>query len=230
MSLLGEILVVDDERAVRAAFKAVFEAEGYSVLLARDGDEAVGVFRERRPALVLMDIMMPRKNGVAACAEIRAIDPLVPILSFTAMPSDVGLVRSLGHGADDYIPKDRPPDEFVARVGAALRKARTVGSLVPGGGDVWKSGSTTVDFGAMKVTSDTGSSPLTRSERLLLKLLLSAEGRCFTYDEIFSALRGEGYIGDDAAIRNLVSRLKHKMGRDGSRLVSVRAHGYKLTD
>lgn len=230
MSLLGEILVVDDERAVRNAFKAVFEAEGYSVLLAKDGDEAVSVFRERRPALVLMDIMMPRKNGVAACAEIRTIDPLVPILSFTAMPSDVGLVRSLGHGADDYIPKDRPPDEFVARVGAALRKARTVGSLVPGGGDVWKSGSTTVDFGAMKVTSDTGSSPLTRSERLLLKLLLSAEGRCFTYDEIFSALRGEGYIGDDAAIRNLVSRLKHKMGREGSRLVSVRAHGYKLTD
>lgn len=230
MSLLGEILIADDDRMVRSAFKTLLESEGYSVALAKDGDEAVRIFRERRPRLVLMDIMMPKKNGIAACSEIRDIDPLVPILAFTAMPDSTGMVRSLGCGADDYIAKDRPPAEFVARINAALRKAETVNSLVPGGSDVWKSGSTTVDFGAMKIIADGESAPLTRSERLFLKLLLSAKGRCFSYDEIFSALRGEGYIGDDAAIRNLVSRLKHKMGREGVRLSSVRAYGYRFTD
>lgn len=230
MSFLGEILVVDDDRTVRYAFKALFEAEGYSVSLARDGDEAVRVFGERRPSLVLMDVMMPKKNGIAACAEIRSMDPLVPILSFSALPNDVAMLRTLGNGADDYIPKDRSPEEFVARVNAAVRKAEKIKSLIPGGGDVWKSGTTVVDFGAMRVTSDGQTHALTRSERLFLKLLMSSPGRCFSYSEIFSALRGEGYVGDDAAVRNLVSRLKHKLGHEGSRLSSVRSYGYRFTD
>lgn len=230
MSLLGEILVADDDRIVRSAFKSLLESEGYSVALAKDGDEAVRLFQERRPRLVLMDIMMPKKNGIAACSEIRNIDPLVPILAFTAIPDNTAMVRSLGQGADDYIAKDRPPEEFIARINAALRKAEKVNSLIPGGADVWKSGSTTVDFGAMKVIADGEMNPLTKSERLLLKLLLSEKGRCFSYDEIFSALRGEGYIGDDGAVRVLVSRLKHKMGREGVRLTSVRAYGYRFTD
>ena len=230
MSLLGEILVVDDERTVRSAFKSLFEAEGYSVTLAKDGEEAVKIFSERRPSLVLMDIMMPKKNGVAAASEIRAIDPLVPILAFTAMPSDVGMVRSLGFGADDYIAKDRPPEEFIARVNAAIRKAEVVKSLVANNTDVWKSGSTVVDFSTMKVSTESGLFVLTKSVRMLFKLLLSAPGRCFSHDEIFAALRGEGYVGDAGALRILVNRLKNKLGREGSRLVNVRSYGYKFTE
>jgi DNA-binding response OmpR family regulator len=146
------------------------------------------------------------------------------------MPNDVGLVRTLGLGADDYIAKDRPSEEFVARVNAAMRKSRSAMSLTPNGNDVWKAGTTLVDFAAMKVIADGETFALTRSERLLLKLLLSSKGRCFSYDEIFSGLRGEGYIGDDAAIRNMVSRLKHKLGREGFRLTSVRSYGYKIVE
>lgn len=228
MGLLGEILVVDDERTVRSAFKALFEAEGYSVSLAKDGDEAVKIFLERRPSLVLMDIMMPKKNGIAACSEIRAIDPLVPILSFTAMPSDVTMLRSLGGGADDYISKERPPEEFVARVNAAVRKARKVKSLIPDSGDVLKIGDLVIDFSSMKVSVGEGTHPLTKSEKILLKLLLSSPGRCFSFAEIFTALRGEGYIGDDAAVRSMISRLKQKLGAEGRRLESVRSYGYKF--
>jgi DNA-binding response OmpR family regulator len=230
MGLLGEILVVDDERAVRSAFKALFESEGYTVLLAKDGDEAVKIFLERRPSLVLMDIMMPKKNGIAACSEIRAADPLVPILSFTAMPSDMAMLRTLGSGADDYIPKDRPPEEFLARVNAAVRKAEKVKSLIPDGADLLKIGSLVIDFTAMKVTAEGQTHSLTKSERILLKLLLTSKGRCFSFTEIFTALRGEGYIGDDAAIRNMVSRLKQKLGREGHRIESVRSYGYRFTE
>lgn len=230
MSLLGEILVVDDDRLVRSAFKALFEAEGYSVLLAKDGDEAVKVFKEHRPLLVLMDVMMPKKNGIAACSEIRVIDPLVPILSFTAMPNDVAMLRTLGSGADDYIAKDRPPEEFVARVNAAIRKAEKVKSLIPNGHDVFKAGSMSVDFATMKLTSDSGTHDLTKSEKAFLKLLISSRGRCFSFAEIFAALRGDGYVGDDAAIRNMVSRLKHKLGGEGKRIVNLRSCGYKFAD
>lgn len=230
MSLLGEILVVDDERSVRSAFKALFETEGYSVLLAKDGDEAVKIFAKSRPSLVLMDIMMPKKNGIAACSEIRAIDPLVPILSFTAMPSDVSMLRTLGNGADDYISKDRPPEEFVARVNAAIRKAEKVKSLLPKNSELWRKGGTIVDFAEMRIVSDGKTYALTRSEKLFLKLLMTSKGRCFSHREIFDELRGDGYIGDSAAVRNMVSRLKQKLGSEGDCLVGVRSCGYKFIE
>ena len=85
----------------RNSYKTLFEAEGFSVRLAKDGAEAVRLFLEGRPDLVLLDVMMPKMNGLAACAEIRKSDALVPILFFTALPSDVSLVRGLGLGGDD---------------------------------------------------------------------------------------------------------------------------------
>ena len=103
MEVERTILIADDERSVRSAFKAIFEAEGYNVVLARDGVEAIQNFEEKRIDLILMDVMMPRKNGLVACAEIRKKDPLIPILFFTAMPTDVSMVSAFGFGADDYI-------------------------------------------------------------------------------------------------------------------------------
>ena len=84
---MGEILLADDDPIARRGYRALLEGEGHSVRVARDGEDAVAKFAERRPDLVLLDVMMPRMNGIAACAEIRKSDPLVPILFFTAMPS-----------------------------------------------------------------------------------------------------------------------------------------------
>ena len=91
----GDILLADDEPVVRKTYRALFEGEGYSVRTARNGEEAVAMFAERRPDLVLLDVMMPRKSGTAACAEMRRTDPLVPILFFTAMPIATTLFSSL---------------------------------------------------------------------------------------------------------------------------------------
>ena len=124
----GDILLADDEPVVRKTYRALFEGEGYSVRTARNGEEAVAMFAERRPDLVLLDVMMPRMSGTAACAAIRGSDPLVPILFFTAMPSDVGAVRALGFGADDYIDKAKSPEELLARVASALRRSRAAGT------------------------------------------------------------------------------------------------------
>jgi DNA-binding response OmpR family regulator len=82
----------------------------------------------------------------------------------------------------------------------------------------------------MKVSTESGMFVLTKSERMLFKLLISAPGRCFSHDEIFAELRGEGYVGDTGALRILVKRLKNKLGREGFRLVNVRSYGYKFTE
>lgn len=225
---MAEILLADDDRVARAAFRALLEGEGFSVRLARDGEEAVAAFRARRPDLVLLDVMMPRKNGLAACGEMRALDARVPILFFTAMPSDVSLVRGLGMGADDYIPKDRSPEEFVARVARALR--RSADAAAPDGAppDRLSLGGAEVDFREMTVDAGAGREDLTKSEVQFLQLLASDRGRVFTIEEIFSALRGEGYRGEASAIRSLVLRLKRKLGRGGNLVVSARGFGYRL--
>ena len=221
----AEILIAEDEPSARRGFRALFEGEGYAVRTARDGEEALAKFRESRPDAVLLDVMMPKMNGIIACAEIRKSDPLVPILFFTAMPSDVGAVRALGLGADDYIDKAKSPDELLARVAAVLRRASAVASDKR---DKLSLGGVTVDFATMTASGDGVSEELTKSESLFLRLLASERGRCFSFDEIFAALRGEGYVGDDNAVRCIAKRLKAKLGRAGELIVNARGVGYKL--
>ena len=221
----AEILIAEDEPSARRGFRALFECEGYAVRTARDGEEALSKFKERRPDAVLLDVMMPKMNGIAACAEIRKSDPFVPILFFTAMPSDVGAVRALGLGADDYIDKAKSPDELLARVAAVLRRASAV---APDKRDKLSLGGVTVDFATMTAYGDGISEEFTKSESLFLRLLASERGRCFSFDEIFAALRGEGYIGDDNAVRCIAKRLKAKLGRAGELIANARGIGYKL--
>ena len=225
MASRAEILIADDEAAARRGFRALFEGEGYAVRTARDGEEALAKFRESRPDAILLDVMMPKMNGIIACAEIRRSDPLVPILFFTAMPSDVGAVRALGLGADDYIDKAKSPEELLARVAAVLRRASVIASDKR---DKLSLGGVTVDFATMTASGDGVSEELTKSEALFLRLLASERGRCFSFDEIFAALRGEGYIGDDNAVRCIAKRLKAKLGRAGELISNARGVGYKL--
>ena len=225
MASRAEILIADDEAAARRGFRALFEGEGYAVRTARDGEEAVAKFRESRPDAILLDVMMPKMNGIIACAEIRRSDPLVPILFFTAMPSDVGAVRALGLGADDYIDKAKSPEELLARVAAVLRRASVIASDKR---DKLSLGGVTVDFATMTASGDGVSEELTKSESFFLRLLASERGRCFSFDEIFAALRGEGYVGDDNAVRCIAKRLKAKLGRAGELIANARGVGYKL--
>ena len=221
----AEILIAEDEPSARRGFRALFEGEGYAVRIARDGEEALAKFRESRPDAILLDVMMPKMNGIIACAEIRRSDPLVPILFFTAMPSDVGAVRALGLGADDYIDKAKSPEELLARVAAVLRRASVIASDKR---DKLSLGGVTVDFATMTASGDGVSEVLTKSESLFLRLLASERGRCFSFDEIFAALRGEGYVGDDNAVRCIAKRLKAKLGRAGELIANARGVGYKL--
>lgn len=223
MSAKADILVVDDERSVRSGCRSLLENAGYAVRTARDGSEALRKFADRRPDLVLLDVMMPGMNGRHACAELRRADPLLPILLFTAMPSDVGAVDAFGFGADDYIDKSKSPEELLARIAAALRR----GAAMRGAKDVLALGSVTVDLGG-QTFEGAASGELTRSEALMLRLLASERGRAFTHEELLAAQRGEGYSGDERAVHSAVRRLKAKLGPAGGLVASVYGVGYKL--
>jgi DNA-binding response OmpR family regulator len=227
---MSRILLADDEATVRRAFKSLFESEGYSVRAAKDGEEAVALFDEEKPDIVLLDVMMPKKNGIAACREIRERDKLVPVLFFTAAPDDAALVRAFGAGADDYIDKTKSPEEFVARVASALRRAAAAESASSLRQTVFL-GRTKVDFSKMTATPEDGEETrLTKSEALVLSLLVSRRGSICSPMDISSALGGEGYETSGNTLAKLMSRLKARLGAGGNLIINERGHGYMLLD
>lgn len=222
------ILIADDERSVRNVFKSIFEAEGYAVTLARDGAEAVRLFDAKRPDLVLLDVMMPKMNGLAACAEIRRLDALVPIMFFTAMPSEISLVRGLGMGADDYIDKSRTPDEFVARVKAAFRR-RLAAASAERPREVILLGAVTVDLSKMSVEKKgEPSMALTRTEAIILGALNEQRGRYVNCESLLARIYGDDFRGDTSRIRSYISSLKKKLGPAGDMIANNYRSGYCL--
>ena len=122
--IAAEILVVDDERAVRRGVAATLEGAGYVVREARNGKEALRLFGESKPDLLLLDVMMPKMDGFSVCAAIREVDAAVPVLFLSALGDEESQLKGFGYGADDYIEKTLPAPLFLARVEAALRRTR----------------------------------------------------------------------------------------------------------
>jgi two-component system response regulator VicR len=228
MSVKKKILLADDDVAIRRAYAALLEGEGYEVATARNGEDAVAKFDETSPDLVLLDVMMPKMNGMAACAEIRRRDALTPILFVTAAPSDTAAVRALGLGGDDYIDKTRPTAEMIARINAALRRAAAYASRAAAAAAVAEIGGAKVDFDAMKLVSAEGrEADMTRAEAIFLKMLANRRGKCVPAEEILESMHADGN-GCEAGLRVTISRLKRKLGRAGSLIVNFRGLGYKL--
>ena len=225
---MHEILLVDDERSIRNSMRAMLESEGFAVRTARSGDEAVRMFQEKRPDVVLLDVMMPGKGGIQTCSELRGIDKLAPILFLTAVPSDTTKVRAFGAGADDYIEKTCNPDVLVARIRAALRRSEAVSDATSGASRV-RLGSVVVDMALLRVTDDAGLDELlTRTEAALFAALNQRRGKYVSSDELFSAIHGEDFAGSPANIRKTVSKLKHKLGRARDMIVNNPNAGYRL--
>lgn len=224
---MEEILIVEDERTVREQMAKRLEAEGYRVRTAHDGEEGLALFRERRPDLILLDIMMPRLNGYAMCEAVRRDDPLVPIVFNTARRSAEDKFRGFGCGADDYFEKKLPTAEKLLRIRALLRRV-TAYRTQQDRSMRTQIGSVTVDFGELKVTGPGVDERLTKTESDLLRLFCASRGRLFSYQEIFTVLRGTGFVGNDRALQTHVYNVKRKLGKAGAYLCNERNAGYML--
>jgi len=224
---MPSILLVDDDAAIRRTFRVLLEGEGYAVRVARNADDALAKLSEARPDLVLLDVMMPGRNGFAVCEEIRRTDKLLPVLFLTAMDAEADQVRGFGLGADDYIPKTTGDAELLARIRRALDRAAAYSSARSDSRTV-RLGAATVDFDRHVVSDGGKATSLTTSESELLRCLASRRGEMFSANDIFSFLRGEGYVGDPATIRMHVMNLRRKLGRAGDMVVTVPNSGYYL--
>lgn len=224
-----EILVVDDERVIREGLKRLLLAEGFSVRTAKNGDEALAAFRDRRPSLVLLDVMMPKRNGFSVCGEIRSIDPFTPIVFLTAKDGEAEQVRGFGLGADDYISKSAGDAELLARVRRAVERVAVYNTKSESSESRRRQiGSAIVDFDTLVVQNGDETERLTKTEADLLWLLVAERGKSVSCEEIIDVLKAGGFTGDSSSIYVHVSHLKKKLGRSGALLCSERNIGYRL--
>ncbi len=222
------ILVVDDEQSYRDALSVALQREGFVVLTAADGEEALARFGAARPALVLLDVMLPKISGIDVCREIRATSR-VPIIMVSARNSEIDAVVGLEIGADDYVSKPFRLRELIARVRAALR--RTPSEEIRGDrAEVVEVGDVRIDTVRHEVVvrSEQVSIPLKEFE--LLELLMANAGRVLTRDTLIDRVWGSNYFGDTKTLDVHVKRLRSRIEQDPavpSRIVTVRGVGYR---
>ena len=227
---MAEILVVDDERIVRDGLKARLGGEGFAVRTARDGADALAKIAERRPDLVLLDVMMPKMNGFRVCEEVRRTDGALPVVFLTASDSDGDQVRAIGLGGDDYVLKSAPAAVLLARIGRALsRVSAIVASDQVRGRRVIRVGNVSVDMATLSVTEGGQEvARLTRTEADMLGVLHSANGKPVSIDDIITKLRGCGFSCEDAMVYVHMGNLRRKLGAAGRMIVNHRGEGYAI--
>ena len=223
------ILVVDDEQSYRDALAVALQREGFLVETAADGTEAILRFEATKPALVLLDVMLPKMSGVDVCRELRSRSR-VPIIMVTARNAEIDAVVGLEVGADDYVTKPFRLRELIARVRAALRR-------VPISDDD-REHPEILDVGDVKldaarhevyVRGDTVALPLKEFE--LLELLMANAGRVLTRDVLIDRIWGPNYFGDTKTLDVHIKRLRSKVEADPAnptRIVTVRGVGYRF--
>ncbi len=223
------ILVVDDEPSYRDALSVALQREGFIVETAADGPEAVTKFDAVRPALVLLDVMLPQMSGVDVCREIRTRSQ-VPIIMVTARNAEIDAVVGLEVGADDYVTKPFRLRELVARVRAAMRRAPNSEGGPSSPEDVIEVGEVRLDASRHEVFVRGRLVPLPLKEFELLELFMLNAGRVLTRDVLIDRVWGPNYYGDTKTLDVHVKRLRSKVEEDPARpqrLVTVRGVGYR---
>jgi len=223
------ILVVDDEPSYRDALSVALQREGFAVDTAADGVEALERFEASRPALVLLDVMLPRMSGVDVCREIRTTSR-TPIIMVTAKNAEIDAVVGLEVGADDYVTKPFRLRELIARVRAALRRVPADGEDAAERPDSLEVGDVVLDAARHEVFVRGEQVALPLKEFDLLEILLANAGRVLTRDVLIDRIWGPNYYGDTKTLDVHIKRLRSKVEEDPAhptRILTVRGVGYR---
>lgn len=226
MAAKQTILVVEDEAKIADVLKSYLEREGFGVATAKDGDEALSLFASLSPALVLLDLMLPRRSGEEVCREIRARGN-TPVIMLTAKTEEHSILGGLAIGADDYVTKPFSPRQVVARVHAVLRRAGTAQADVLRFGGDWL----IIDTIARTVLCEGAPVTLTPSEYSILLALASHPGKTFTRDELIQLALKDDFEGYDRVIDTHIKNLRQKIEPDAKLpryLVTVHGVGYRF--
>jgi DNA-binding response OmpR family regulator len=225
----GSILVVEDDKKTSALVRLYLENAGFEVSEAADGRQALAAARQRRPDLVVLDVMLPEIDGLAVCRALRTQSG-VPVILLSARTTEEDKLRGLDLGADDYVTKPFSPRELVARVRTVLRRAPP--GEEPTAAAVLRFGGLVLDTGRRALELDGRPVAVTPSELRLLEILARAAGRAFTRAELVERAFGWDYEGlertVDVHVKNLRRKLRLESGGDGPWIETVWGIGYRF--
>jgi len=223
------ILVVDDDRAVRESLRRSLAFNGYTVDLAEDGVEALEAIASERPDALVLDVMMPRLDGLEVCRQLRSTGDDLPILVLTARDSVSERVSGLDAGADDYLPKPFALEELLARLRALLRRT---GPEDAGDGAIMTFADLTLDPSTREVHRGNRPISLTRTEFSLLEMLIANPRRVLTRSRILEEVWGFDFPTSGNALEVYIGYLRRKTEAEGEpRLIhTVRGVGYVLRE
>ena len=224
------LLIVEDEDRLRNLLRGYLEREGFRIVQARDGVQALSLARSEQPDLIILDLMLPGIDGLEVCRRLRTFSDAY-VLMLTAKAEEMDRVVGLEIGADDYLTKPFSPRELVARVRAMFRRPRHADDepaplLV-------QSGPLTIDVARHEALLAGEPLKLTNLEYALLSVLASAPGRVFTRAQLLERVWGNDYFGDDHVIDVHIANLRKKLGDDPTRptfIMTVRGIGYRFGD
>jgi DNA-binding response OmpR family regulator len=223
------ILVCDDDREIVEAIEIYLLQEGYQVEKAYDGEQALEVLRKKTVDLMVIDVMMPKLDGIRVTLEARKTSS-IPIIMLSAKTEDTDKILGLNVGADDYVTKPFNPLELVARVKSQLRRYTTL-SNPESGGEVYKTGGLMINDDLKKVTVDGEDVKLTPIEYNILLLLMKNKGKVYSISQIYEAIWNEEAIGADNTVAVHIRHIREKIEinpKEPRYLKVVWGVGYKI--
>jgi len=227
---MNNILVVDDDKEIVDAIEIYLMQENFNVLKAYDGEEAIQVLKQNDIQLILLDIMMPKLDGIHAALKIREYSS-VPIIFLSAKSEDSDKILGLNIGADDYITKPFNPLELVARVKSNLRRYTTLGSISISDDNKYAVGDLVIDDDTKEVIVEGNHVKLTPIEYNILLLLVKNQGRVFSIDQIYENIWEEEAIGADNTVAVHIRHIREKIEinpKEPKYLKVVWGVGYKI--
>ncbi len=229
---MNKVLIVDDEKNICELIRLYVEKDGFSTCTANDGLDAIKAFNENNPDIVLLDIMLPKKDGWQVCREIRNVSD-TPIIMLTAKGETFDKVLGLELGADDYIVKPFEPKELIARIRAVLRRSSSAGESQPEKTDEISFEGLTINRETYEVVLNGNNLEMPPKEFELLYFLASNKNKVFTRDQLLNEIWGYEFFGDSRTIDVHVKRLREKLGSEEDEnkfwnLKTVWGVGYKF--
>lgn len=228
-----QILIVDDDKEITRLVRSYLEQSGYAVLVAHDGETALHTLRRARPDLLLLDLMLPDRDGWELTRIIRADETLaqIPVIMLTARIDDTDKILGLELGADDYITKPFNPREVLARVRAHLRRQQRIQEA--GAAQTLQVGALRMDVNRYAVALDGKAVELTRTEFNLLRVLMQSPGYVFTRGELLERALGYSHESIERTLDTHIKNVRRKIGddpRDPVYIQTVYGVGYRIAD
>ena len=220
-----KIVVVEDEKPIAKLLKYNLEQNGYIVLIAQDGEAGLALIKESKPDLILLDLMLPKIDGIEVCKMVRR-DSSVPIIMLTAKKDETDRVLGLELGADDYVTKPFSIKELMARVKTILRRSQDKANPI----STIHLGELTIDLERYEVKRGSKEIALSPKEFEFLKVLLRAQGKVLSREHLLESIWNYDQASemDTRTIDQHVARLRGKLGAEGQHIVTVKNVGYRL--